>query len=171
MLDPFYGSSIGEWQATSSLPGPRDEHASVAVGNHIYVIGGGNMTAEADDVFFASHLSSDTTPPVTTITPKGGSHSAGVQVSLSCQDVQSGCDKTYFTTDGTSPTTESSVYQSPLSLNQTAAIRFFSRDLAGNKESAQGFIFTINTGDPPTGGFVSVTCSPKTRTTDSRVLG
>jgi hypothetical protein len=42
--------------------------------------------------------------------------------------------KVYFTTDGTTPTTSSSVYNGPISIASTATLKFFAVDTAGNSE-------------------------------------
>jgi peptidoglycan/xylan/chitin deacetylase (PgdA/CDA1 family) len=86
----------------------------------------------------------DTTPPVTTIacnasacttTPYNGS----VTVSLTATDNAGGwgVDKTYYTTDGSTPTTSSTVYAGAFQLSSTATVQFFSTDLAGNAEPVQ----------------------------------
>jgi len=52
--------------------------------------------------------------PVTTVSPLGGTYLLAQSVSLTCDDGTGlGCDKIYYTTDGTTPTTASSVYGSP----------------------------------------------------------
>ena len=53
----------------------------------------------------------DTSAPVTTASPAGGDYNAAQNVTLSCNDgTRSGCSKTYYTTDGSTPTTSSPVY-------------------------------------------------------------
>ncbi|MGO8987887.1 MAG: hypothetical protein ACLQGU_22815 [bacterium] len=43
----------------------------------------------------------DTTPPTTTAIPAGGTYWPSLQVALECNDgSSSGCDKTYYTTNG-----------------------------------------------------------------------
>ncbi|MBW1808462.1 MAG: chitobiase/beta-hexosaminidase C-terminal domain-containing protein [Deltaproteobacteria bacterium] len=50
----------------------------------------------------------DTTAPVTTAAPVGGSYTAAQNVSLTCNDgAGSGCAATYYTTDGSDPTSAS----------------------------------------------------------------
>jgi len=85
----------------------------------------------------------DTTPPVTTISCSGAAcnnsgYTAPVTVALTATDTGGwGVDKTYYTTDGSVPTTSSPVYSAPFTVKQNATVRFFSNDLAGNTEQAK----------------------------------
>ena len=115
----------------------------------------------------------DTITPVTTPSPPGGTYSTAQSVTLTCNDgTGSGCDKIYYTTDGTTPTTSSPVYSSPISISVDTMLKFFARDLAGNNESMKTQIYTIDTIAPvttasPPGGYwnynttvqVSLSCS------------
>ena len=59
-------------------------------------------------------------------------------VTLSATDGSGwGVASTYYTTDGTTPTTSSNVYSAPIVLNTagTYTVQFFSTDLAGNAEA------------------------------------
>lgn len=87
----------------------------------------------------------DTTPPVTTIACNGSActtapYDGSVTVSLTATDNAGGwgVDKTYYTTDGSTPTTLSTVYTGPFQLSAGAyTVNFFSTDLAGNAEQPQ----------------------------------
>ena len=94
--------------------------------------------------------SSDTTPPVTTALPTAGTHNTPQSVTLTCIDGigGSGCDRIYYTTNGTTPTTSSSVYSSAISISATTTLMFFAKDLAGNSESVKTQTYTITTGNP-----------------------
>ena len=89
-----------------------------------------------------ANLPGDTTPPVTVITcdnsPCGGTgYNGSTTVTLSAFDAGWGVDKTYYTLDGTTPTTASTVYTAPVVLNTpgTYTVQYFSTDLAGNAEA------------------------------------
>jgi YD repeat-containing protein len=88
----------------------------------------------------------DTTPPTTTASPGGGSYNTPRSVTLTCTDVGSGCDKIYYPTDGTTPTTSSPVYSTPISISVTTTLKFFAMDLAGNGEIVRSQTYTISTG-------------------------
>jgi Chitobiase/beta-hexosaminidase C-terminal domain/RHS Repeat len=92
--------------------------------------------------------SSDITPPTTTPSPSGGAYNTAQSVTLACNDGSgSGCDKTYYSTNGTDPSTP---YTSPISISATTTLKFFSKDLASNNESVKTQVYTIET-TPPTG--------------------
>jgi hypothetical protein len=77
----------------------------------------------------------DLTPPTSTASPAGGAYGTAQIVSLTCNDgAGAGCDKIYYTTDGSVPTTSSSVYTAPLSVPATTTVKYFAIDLVENKE-------------------------------------
>ncbi len=86
----------------------------------------------------------DETAPVTTADPAGGTYTEAQTVTLSAEDSESGVDATYYTTDGTDPTTGSSVYSTSLEISETTTLKFFSVDNAGNEESVNTEEYTIN---------------------------
>jgi len=94
----------------------------------------------------------DTTPPTTTISCNGGpcsstGYTAPVTVTLSATDNTGGWGvaNTYYTTDGSTPTTASTVYTGPFTVKQNTTVKFFSTDLAGNAEQvdSQAIPFTV----------------------------
>jgi peptidoglycan/xylan/chitin deacetylase (PgdA/CDA1 family) len=94
----------------------------------------------------------DTTPPTTTISCNGAAcsssgYTAPVTVTLSAQDNSGGWGvaNTYYTTDGSTPTTSSTVYTGPFTVKQNTTVKFFSTDLAGNAEqvNSRAINFTV----------------------------
>jgi Chitobiase/beta-hexosaminidase C-terminal domain len=86
----------------------------------------------------------DTAVPATSAAPVGGTYTGAQSVTLTCSDgTGSGCDKIYYTTDGTTPTTASSVYAAPLSIPATSTLKYFATDKAGNPEAVQSQTYTI----------------------------
>src|SRR5258706_5103034 len=94
----------------------------------------------------------DSTPPTTTIYCNGGpcssaGYTAPVTVALSATDNTGGWGvaNTYYTTDGSTPTTSSTVYTGPFSVKQNTTVKIFSTDLAGNAEqpNSQAIPFTV----------------------------
>lgn len=87
-----------------------------------------------------SSTAADTTAPVTTASPPGGTYSAAVTVTLTRNEAGT----TYYTTDGTTPTSSSSVYSAPLTLSASTTLKYFSRDPAGNNEAVKTQTYTIS---------------------------
>ena len=110
-------------------------------------------------------INTDTTPPTTSITCNSSAcsssaYSATVQVALSATDSGgSGLKTTYYTTDGSDPTSSASrtAYSSPFTLNTTTTVKYSSVDNANNVENVKSQTITINTDTtPPT---TSITCN------------
>jgi hypothetical protein len=106
-------------------------------GSHLIPVRAGTVTQVAD-----------ITAPTTTASPAGGSYGSSKSVTLNCDDgMGSGCDRIYYTTDGTIPTTASSIYSFPITISTTTTLRFFAKDMAGNSEAVKSQTYTISTGN------------------------
>ena len=73
----------------------------------------------------------DTTPPVTSADPPGGTYDSPQTVTLSADEPAT----IYYTLDGSDPTTGSSVYTSPILIQTDTVLKFFGVDQSGNEES------------------------------------
>lgn len=103
------------------------------------------VTAEVPG-FSTIGVGAEANPPVTTATPAGGNYDslALPTVTLNCADEGgSGCSATYYTLDGSDPTTSSPVYSGPLEISDSSSLKFFSTDIAGNGERVQSESYTI----------------------------
>jgi 3D (Asp-Asp-Asp) domain-containing protein len=103
-------------------------------------------TAGVNETAKAQVYTIDTIPPTTTASPAGGSYNSPRSVTLTCTDAGPGCDRIYYTTDGTTPTTSSPIYSTPINISVTATLKFFGRDLAGNSEAVKSETYTLATG-------------------------
>ena len=110
---------------------------------------------------------SDTTAPTTTIACNGSScspaYNSSVTATLSATDNNGGrgVDKTYYTTNGSTPTTASTVYTGPFTVSSTATVKFFSTDVAGNAEAVKSQLVQIDKTAPsaPSTTCNNTTCS------------
>ncbi|WP_255298463.1 extracellular catalytic domain type 1 short-chain-length polyhydroxyalkanoate depolymerase [Brevibacillus dissolubilis] len=84
----------------------------------------------------------DTTAPVTTASPAGGTYTSAVSVSLTANENAT----TYYTTNGTTPTTGSTSYTGPISISTNTTLKYFSVDTAGNAEAVKTQTYTISAG-------------------------
>lgn len=95
----------------------------------------GDWTDVVSDSIVMDVLALDKDAPVTTADPAGGQVLGVAYVTLSCDDnYGAGCDKTYYTTDGSEPATTSAVYSTPITIAADTTLKYFSVDLAGNVE-------------------------------------
>jgi len=85
------------------------------------------------------------TSPTTTAAPLAGSYTTAQTVTLSCNDTGLGCDKIYYTVDGSTPTASSSVYTAPLTVSSTTTLSYFSTNLAGYQEAVQSQVYVVGT--------------------------
>ena len=110
----------------------------------------------------------DTTAPVTTVSPAGGSYTSAQTVKLTVNETAT----IYYTTNGSTPTTSSAVYSAPLTISATTTLKYFARDTAGNNEAVKTAIYTISStgGSGPhanltyTGGTMCLQCHSKQAT-------
>jgi hypothetical protein len=89
-------------------------------------------------------------PPATTADPQGGTYDEAQSVVLTCTDSSgTGCAATYYTTDGTTPTTASAVYSDPVAVSDDTTLKFFSRDTEGTSEPVHTETYVISPAAPP----------------------
>jgi uncharacterized protein (DUF1800 family) len=90
----------------------------------------------------------DKSSPTTTIDTIGGLFNTQQTITLTVDEGAT----IYYTTDGTTPTSSSSVYSSAIitPLNQTTNLQYFAVDTAGNIEAVQSQTYTIDNIAPTT---------------------
>jgi len=88
-------------------------------------------------------IGEDTTAPITTASPSGGTYTSSQQVTLTANE-----DATvYYTTDGSDPNTFGTVYSSSISISATTTLKFYAVDTVGNTETVKTENYTIT--EPP----------------------
>jgi len=110
----------------------------------------------------SSVVKQDLQSPVAGVSPAGGKIGSSAAVSLSCDDgAGSGCSKIYYTTDGSTPTANSSAYAGPIVISETTSMNFLAVDNAGNSAAVQtaAYITTYRV-TAGTGANGTISCTP-----------
>ena len=81
----------------------------------------------------------DTTTPITTASLPSGTYTSSQSVSLSTNEPA----VIHYTTNGSTPTTSSTVYSSSIPVATSTTLKFFAVDTAGNMESTKTKTYTI----------------------------
>jgi len=103
-------------------------------GNYITLAGLGLGTTGYQTQFFENFrvtLLDDSTAPSSSAYPAGGSYHWAQNVVLTADEPAT----IFYTTDGSQPTTASSAYLSPITIDRDTTLRFFAVDRTGNIES------------------------------------
>ena len=136
-----YYTTDGSTPATSSpvYSGPLTFTATTTL-KYFSVDAAGNAESVKTQQYIINGGVPDTTPPVTTASPAGGTYNNSVTVTLSVNEPAT----TYYTTDGSTPTTSSPVYSGPLTFTSDTTLKFFSVDANGNVETVKTENYTIS---------------------------
>jgi len=100
-----------------------------------------------------SYLTANVAAPITTIAPAGGSYTSGsVLATLTCTNTSA---TIYYTTDGSTPTTASQVYATPITVTGNKTVRYFAVDPAGNIEPVRTATYAVTSSGPPAASFTT----------------
>ncbi len=129
---------------------PYDVTVATQPDGQVCTVENGSGTAEANvDDIVVSCVMDETDPPSTSASVEGGTYNEPQQVALTCDDgAGSGCAETYYTVDGSTPTTDSTVYTAPIAISTDTTLQFFSVDKAGNQEAVQTVIYQFEPAAP-----------------------
>ena len=86
----------------------------------------------------------DTTPPVTTAAPPGGTYVGPLTVTLSANEPAT----IVYTTDGTPPTAAAPRYTAPIPLSADTTLQFFGTDASGNVEAVRVVRYVLQPAPP-----------------------
>jgi hypothetical protein len=112
----------------------------------------GNISDAVTEVYVI-----DTTAPTTSAAPPGGAYGSAVLVNLTCDDGTGvGCGATYYTMDGSTPTTNSPQYSVPLNIAANTTLKFFSVDTVGNSEAVKTAQYFIGTAPADTSAQIAL---------------
>ena len=88
----------------------------------------------------------DTKAPVVTVDPVNGTYNTAQTVTLNTTDDSS--TKTYYTLDGSVPTSASTLYSGPISINKNTTLKYVAVDAAGNWSPVYSQNYVIDTTAP-----------------------
>ncbi|MBI5454124.1 MAG: chitobiase/beta-hexosaminidase C-terminal domain-containing protein, partial [Deltaproteobacteria bacterium] len=94
-------------------------------------------------------VSADMAPPVITPSVAGGSYATSRRVSLSANETAT----IYYTTDGSTPTTASAVYATPIIVSSTGMLKYFGVDAWGNSSAVETQSYEITGAEVHTWGY------------------
>ncbi|MGD8353726.1 MAG: chitobiase/beta-hexosaminidase C-terminal domain-containing protein, partial [Pseudomonadota bacterium] len=97
----------------------------------------GNLSAEAQAGY---QVRTDSTPPVSVASPRGGKYFHPVSVRLKTEEG----GVIHYTTDGSEPALDSEEYKAPVPLRRDTTLRFFAVDEAGNAEESHRETYRIS---------------------------
>ncbi|HET6458888.1 MAG TPA: 6-bladed beta-propeller, partial [Nitrosopumilaceae archaeon] len=81
----------------------------------------------------------DVTSPSVTATPAGGFYQSSQLVNLTASEPST----IYYTLDGTSPTTTSSIFTGPIAIGSNTKLKFFARDVGGNNSPTSTQVYSF----------------------------
>lgn len=118
---------------------------TLSIGSHtlsIQVKDSGNLSSNtlSFNITITATETTDTTAPVVTVSPIGGTFTSNQSVTLSTNETAT----IYYTLDGSTPTESSMVYSSPITINTTTTLKLFAKDTTGNASSVMTELYTIN---------------------------
>lgn len=111
-----------------------------------------NATVTVDACTINVPVTVDTVAPTVTNNVPGGTYNTTQNVTLTTDEAST----IYYTTNGTNPTTSSTVYNGPIAINTTTTLRYAALDPAGNWSLIYLINYVIGTGglaDSPQPGF------------------
>ena len=89
---------------------------------------------------FTVTVTLDTTAPITTASPAGGTYNASQSITLTCDETAT----IYYTTNANDPVESFKVYATSIPIDATTTLRFYAKDTAGNSETIKTQTYTID---------------------------
>ncbi len=149
-VDDIAVDNIAKWNNSSwSIVGSGTSGVDPAVNilavyNDALYAGGAFTTASGSSANYIASWYIDYLAPTTTASPAGGTHTSDQSVTLTATDTDSSVSATYYTIDGSTPTTSSTTYSAPISITQDTTLKFFSVDSLGNTEEVKMETYVID---------------------------
>ena len=113
----------------------------------IYVKDGPGMIGESGAGFFEPCVQGCTPPVKLSIAPTSSNYTAPVTVSMASQGGQ-GAIQIYYTLDGSTPTTASTLYTAPFTVSQPTVVKAIAIDAAGKQSNLEAQRYTFELPPP-----------------------
>jgi len=121
----------------------------------------GNVSLVVTEVYVIT--TPDVTAPVVSANPTSGTFYNSVDVTLSATDDTDPSPTIYYTTDGSTPTTSSTVYTSLITITADTTLSFIATDSSGNTSavSTENYVITVDvtapvvSANPTSGTFIN----------------
>jgi len=127
------GESDGTWEIETNLDVAKTITATITDSD-------GNTSDFGD---FSSGPGGDTTAPVSSAAPAGGTYSGTQSITLSATDDTDVAPRIFYTTDGSTPTESSTLYTEAISIVADTTLNFFAVDNAENAEEVHTEVYDI----------------------------
>ncbi|WP_321421177.1 DUF3344 domain-containing protein [uncultured Methanobacterium sp.] len=110
---------------------------------------GGSNSITKTDYITVNALPDDHEAPNVTVTPSSGIYTSAFQVTLSATDNLDTDPKIYYTINGEDPTTASTQYTGPITINENTTLKFIGADKFANIGTVQTETYIINDTEAP----------------------
>lgn len=129
------GGSKDTYYVVERMKGQTSYGASTSTGGQrvLYAVAGDTDDASGNSSDLAYIVFTGVTPADPIFTPEGGDVDAGTVVTI---ETSNGEDKIYYTTDGTVPTSESTLYENGITIEETTTITAIAYDKNNGNPSA-----------------------------------
>jgi predicted outer membrane repeat protein len=135
-----FSSSLGTLNPTTAVTANGTATAALTVNYSIL----GNVNAKTDNQTVSSTIY--TTLPTVAANTTTGTYNHAQTVTLTATDDTN--TTIYYTTDGTNPTTSSTIYTDPITIKNTTTLRYIAVDSANNTSTLYTQTYTIDTTAP-----------------------
>ncbi len=126
------GESDGTWEIETTLDVDKTITATIT-----------DSEGNTSDFGVFTPEVSDTTAPVSSASPAGGTYSDTQSVTLSATDNTDRSPTIFFTTDGSTPDTSSTIYTTVITIAADTTLQFFAVDTSDNAEAVQTEVYDI----------------------------